>query len=47
LAAVIDGGGGVARVSIFSLDDDGNLALQGSASIGSAANGVAVVAGEK
>lgn len=44
---MIDGGGGVARVSIFSLDDDGNLALQGSASIGSAANGVAAVAGEK
>jgi hypothetical protein len=45
LVAVIDGSGGISRVSIFALDDQGNLVLQGSASIASAANGVAVVAG--
>jgi hypothetical protein len=43
LVAVIDGAGGTSRISIFSLDDDGNLTLQGSSPIASAANGVAVI----
>jgi hypothetical protein len=43
LVAVIDGSG---TLSIFSVDEDGNLTLQGSASISTAANGVAVVHGE-
>jgi len=40
LVAVIDGGG---HLSIFSVDEDGNLTLEAAASISSAANGVAVV----
>src|SRR5208283_4013096 len=43
LVAVIDGSG---TLSIFSVDEDGNLTLQGSASISTAANGVAVVHGD-
>jgi len=37
---VIDGGG---HLSIFSVDEDGNLTLEAAASISSAANGVVVV----
>ena len=40
LVAVIDGGG---HLSIFSVDEDGNLTLEAAATISSAANGVAVV----
>jgi hypothetical protein len=43
LVAVIDGGG---HLSIFSVDEDGNLTLQAAATIPSVANGVAVVRGE-
>jgi hypothetical protein len=42
LVAVIDGGG---HLSIFSVDEDGNLTLQAAATISTAANGVAVVQG--
>jgi hypothetical protein len=40
LVAVIDGSG---KLSIFNVDEDGNLTLQGAASISTAANGVAVI----
>lgn len=43
LIAVIDGNGPVSHLSIFSVDEDGNLTLQGSASIAGAANGIAVI----
>ena len=43
LVAVIDGSGGVSRVSVFTMNDAGELTLQGAATIASAANGVAVV----
>jgi hypothetical protein len=43
LVAVIDGSG---HLSIFSVDEDGNLTLQGAAAISTAANGVAVVLGD-
>jgi hypothetical protein len=44
LAAVVDANGTVSHVSIFSVDEDGNLGLQGVATINNAAtNGVAVV----
>jgi hypothetical protein len=44
LVAVIDGNGPVSHLSIFSVDEDGNLTLlQAAATISSAANGVAVV----
>ena len=42
LLAVIDGGA-VSHVSIFGLDEDGNLTLQGAASMADGANGVAIV----
>jgi hypothetical protein len=42
LVAVIDGGG---HLSIFSVDEDGNLTLETAVAISSAANGVAVVQG--
>jgi hypothetical protein len=45
--AVIDGAGGMTHLSIFSVDQDGNLALQSSASIDGAANGVIVMPGNK
>ncbi len=44
LIAVIDGAGSVSHVSIFHVDDDGNLTLSGVATIASPANGAAVVA---
>ena len=40
LIAVIDGSG---KLSIFSMDEDGNLTLHGSAAISTASNGVAVI----
>jgi len=44
LAAVVDANGTVSHVSIFSVDGDGNLGLQGVATINNAAtNGVAIV----
>ena len=46
LVAVIDGNGPLSHLSIFSVDEDGNLILQTAATINGAANGVAVVRGE-
>lgn len=44
LVAVIDGNGGVSHLSVFRVDEDGNLTLlQPAATISGAANGVAVV----
>lgn len=43
LIGVIDGAGTVSHLSIFSVDEDGNLALKASATIQGAANGMAVV----
>lgn len=43
--AVIDGNGTLSHLSIFAVDEDGNLTLQSAATIGGAANGVAVVRG--
>jgi len=44
LVAVIDGSGSVSHLSIFRVDEDGNLTLpQAAATISGAANGVAVV----
>jgi hypothetical protein len=43
LVAVIDGGG---HLSIFSVDEDGNLTVKGVAGISSVANGVAIVPGQ-
>jgi hypothetical protein len=43
LVAVIDGGG---HLSIFNVDEDGNLTLETAVAISTAANGVAVVQGE-
>jgi hypothetical protein len=43
MVAVIDGAGAVSHVSIFSVDGDGNFTLQGSATVASAINGVAIV----
>ena len=43
-AAVIDAAAGTSRVSVFKVDQDGNFALQGVASLArTAANGVAIV----
>jgi hypothetical protein len=45
--AVIDGNGPLSHLSIFTVDEDGNLTLvQPAATISGAANGVAVVRGE-
>ena len=44
LAAVIDADGTNSRVSIFNVDEDGNLTLKGTATLaGTATNGVAIV----
>jgi 6-phosphogluconolactonase (cycloisomerase 2 family) len=43
LVAVIDGNGPLSHLSVFHVDEDGNLTLQGAATIAGAANGVAVV----
>jgi hypothetical protein len=44
--AVIDGNGPISHLSMFAVDEDGNLSLQGAATINSAANGVAIVRAE-
>jgi hypothetical protein len=44
LLAVVDGSGSVSHISIFSVDEDGNLKLNGVATVNAPANGVAVVA---
>jgi hypothetical protein len=45
--AVIDGSGPVSHLSIFSVDEDGNLTLlQSAATITGAANGIAIVRDE-
>jgi hypothetical protein len=41
--ALVDGSGAVSRVSIYHVDEDGNLSMTGIATINSAANGVAVI----
>ena len=46
LLAVIDGNGPLSHLSIFSVDEDGNLTLQGAATMSAGANGVAVVRGD-
>jgi hypothetical protein len=43
LVAVIDGSGQLSHLSIFGVDEDGNLTLQTALTINGAANGVAVV----
>jgi hypothetical protein len=43
LVAVIDSPGSISHLSIFSVDEDGNLALKGVTTINGAANGVAIV----
>jgi hypothetical protein len=43
LVAVIDGSGSSSRLSVFKVDEDGNLALQAVTSIASPANGVVIV----
>jgi hypothetical protein len=43
LVAVIDGSGSLTTLSIFNVDQDGNLTLQAASTISGAANGVAVV----
>lgn len=44
LVAVIDGNGPQSHLSVFGVDEDGNLSLQGVATIASPANGVVVIA---
>jgi hypothetical protein len=46
LIAVVDGSGQLSHLSIFQVDEDGNLTLRGAATINSPANGVAIVGGE-
>lgn len=43
MVAVIDGSGAVSHLSIFTVDEDGNLTLKVAATINSAINGVAIV----
>jgi hypothetical protein len=47
LLAVIDGAGSISHLSIFSVDEDGNLTLLNVETINSAANGVVLVEGER
>jgi hypothetical protein len=44
--AVIDGAGSVSHVSIFRVDDDGNLTLKSRATVNAPANGIAVIGEE-
>ena len=44
--AVIDGNGTVSHLSIFGVDDDGNLTLRSASTMSAGANGVAVVQGQ-
>jgi len=46
LVAVIDGNGTASHLSIFGVDDDGNLTLRGASTMSAGANGVAVVQGQ-
>jgi hypothetical protein len=47
LVAVIDGNGTVSHLSIFSVDEDGNLTLlQAANTLATGANGVAIVRNE-
>ena len=41
---VVDGSGAVSHISIFSVDEDGNLTLNAVATINAPANGIAVIA---
>ena len=43
MVAVIDGSGATTHLSIFNVDEDGNLTVNGSADMNVAANGVAIV----
>jgi len=45
LLATIDGEGSVTHISIFSLDDAGNLTLQGRATTANPANGIVILGG--
>jgi hypothetical protein len=47
IVAVVDGSGSVSRLSMFRVDEDGNLTLTGVATINSAANGAAVVESDR
>jgi hypothetical protein len=47
LVAVVDGLGALSHLSIFSVDEDGNLTLLNAETISGAANGVAVVRGQE
>src|SRR6202142_2526286 len=46
VVAVVDGSGAVSHLSVFGLDEDGNLTLKGSTTISAPANGVAVMRDE-
>ena len=46
VVAVVDGSGSVSHLSVFSVDEDGNLTLKGSTTISAPANGVAVIRDE-
>lgn len=43
LVVVVDGSGSISHLSVFSVDEDGNLTLNCAATINAAANGIAVV----
>ena len=44
LLAVLDGASGTSRVSVFNVDDDGNLALRASVTLANGgANGIAIL----
>jgi hypothetical protein len=47
LLAVIDGGTAASHLSIFAVDEDGNLTLKASATINAAINGAAMSGGEE
>jgi hypothetical protein len=46
LLAVVDANGPVSHLSVFNLDEDGNLALRASSSVSNPINGVAIVTSE-
>ena len=43
--SVVDGNGPLSHLSVFSVDEDGNLTMNGAATIDSPANGAAIVTG--
>jgi hypothetical protein len=45
--AVVDGSGNLSHVSTFRVDEDGNLALIGTATVGAPANGIAIIEGDR